>query len=793
MRVSLDWLKEWVGFDEDPDVVADTLTTAGLEVDSVEAVASPIEGVVVARVTQVVPHPKADRLSVCSVSTGSSIHEVVCGAPNVAPGIRVPYAMVGARLPGGQRVAAQRLRGVESDGMLCSASELELADDREGLMLLDADAPLGADLNQFLRLDDTVLDLDLTPNRGDCFSMIGVARELAAIQGTRITGPALETIEPIGDDTFAVRLEAPAACPTFVGRIVRGLRNDVASPVWLRERLRRSGIRSIHPVVDVTNYVMLELGQPLHAYDLDRLREWISVRWAKPGERLVLLDGKEVALDDDVLVIADSGGAIGLAGIMGGASTGVGGETTDVLLEAAHFTPDAIAGRARRFGLHTDASLRFERGVDTAGQTRAIERATDLLISIAGGACGPTNVESARDSRQKRPSIKLRHAKLESILGMNVSAKEAQSVLERLSMSVSKSDGVWEVDPPSFRFDINIEEDLIEEVGRMIGYDNIPAVSGTFTGMLGSATESHVASDKVCDLLTNRGYEEVVTYSFVDFNLDEAVSPGGRVLRVSNPISSEQNVMRRSLWPGLLRTAQRNLSRQISSLRLFELGTQFEPGSEGSEHAESQVVAGLAVGRRIGEHWDETVQDVDFFDVKSDVEALMDLTHATPDFAFEIAQHPALNPSQTARIVRDGRTVGWLGALHPELQARLEFREPVLLFALRMDEAFVSQTPVFTPYSKYPHVRRDIAMVVGESVSSVSIVDAAKEAGGSFLREVIVFDVYRGEGIDASRKSVAIGLILQDASRTLTDADAEGTVHSVTQHLEQKLGATIRT
>jgi phenylalanyl-tRNA synthetase beta chain len=790
MRVNLEWLREWVELDLDPAVVAEQLTIAGLEVDSVEPAAPESRGLIVAEVTDVQPHPNADRLTVCTVSDGRQQHSVVCGAPNVCNGLRTAFAPVGAVLPGDHEIKPVELRGVPSNGMLCSAKELGLAEEPEGLLELDAQAPLGRSLHEYLRLDDAILDIDLTPNRGDCFSVLGVARETAAINGVPLQRPAHAPVAPGGDETFPVELQAPDGCPRFVGRVIRNVATGRVSPLWLRERLRRAGLRAIHPIVDVTNYVMLELGQPLHSYDLTKVTDRIIVRYAQPEEELLLLDGRRLTLQPDVLVIADSSGAIGLAGIMGGQSTAVETTTTDVFLEAAYFVPKVIAGRPRRFGLHTDASLRFERGVDPEHQLRAIERATTLLIEIAGGDPGPS-VETKNDAQLPRHvPVTLREARLERILGLAIATDTVESILRRLEMRVERVEAGWRVTPPGFRFDISIEEDLIEEVGRMAGYDSIPVVAERHAGHLGSAAESRVAEDRFADLLTARGYSEVVTYSFIDRDLELAVNPGADPVALANPISQDMGVMRRSLWPGLLRVAAQNLSRQRGRVRIFEIGGQFRQGPDGVE--ESSVLAGLATGPQWPEQWDGDQRDVDFFDAKADIEAMFEMTGLARSVTFERDEHPALSPGQCARIRVADAEVGWLGVLHPALQQRLELKKTAVLFTLRMHESTMAKIPAFKPYSKFPSVRRDIAIVLNEDVSAAEVLSCIETAAGELLQDITVFDIYRGKGIDSRRKSLALGLILQDTSRTLTDADADRAMAAVTVDLQRALGATIR-
>ena len=791
MRVNLDWLGDWTDVSVGPEAVASALTAAGLEVDEVTAVAAPLDGIVVGAVRKVERHPNADRLSVCEVDDGSAVHRVVCGAPNVRADIKAPFARIGSRLPDGREIEAAELRGVSSQGMLCSAKELELSDDAAGLLLLDADAPVGAPLRDYLRLDDTALEVNVTPNRGDCFSVVGLAREIAASLGNAFRKPPASAVAPAHGETFPVTLTAAAQCPRFAGRVVTGLATDRKSPLWLRERLRRAGLRAIHPVVDVTNYVMLELGQPLHAYDLGKLAAGIDVRLAKSGEPLVLLDGKALELQDDVLVIADGNGAIGLAGIMGGQSTAVSAASDTVFLESAYFTPRAITGRARRFGLHTDASLRFERGVDPTGQARAIERATELLLGICGGRAGPVVVTEDRKRAPARGAIVLRRERLEALLGMALTDEQIESSLERLEMQVERGPGHWRITPPAFRFDLAIEEDLIEEVGRMIGYDEVPITPAAATEQLGAATEKSVAADRALDVLVARGYTEVITYSFIDPELEEAINPGATQVPLANPIASDLAVLRRSLWPGLIVAARRNVAHQRARLKLVEVGPQFT--ADDGRVAETAVLAGIVLGERLPEHWDGAAPPLDFFDVKGDIESLLDMTGMGTEFRFEAATHPALSPGRTARIIRANETVGWLGVLHPNVQELIDRKRSAVVFALQLERAFVASVPQFEHYSKFPSIRRDLAIVVDEQTPVETITATVRAAAGTLLQELVIFDVYRGPGVDSRRKSVGLGLILQDTYRTLTDADADKTMQSVTLRLERELGATIRT
>lgn len=789
MKFSERWLREWVDPPVDAAGIVRQLTMAGLEVDSLVPAAPDFAAVVVGCVETVEPHPDADKLRVCRVDVGSGEHlGIVCGAPNVYAGMKAPVALVGGVLPGGMKIKRARLRGVESHGMLCSVRELGLGESHEGLWDLPQDAPVGTDLRAWLGLEDHVIDVDLTPNRGDCFSVLGIAREVALINRMPLGGPELAPVPAAGTEEFPVEVRAPEACPRFVGRVVHNIRPDAQTPLWMQEKLRRSGLRPIHPVVDVTNYVMLELGQPMHGFDLATLRDGIIVRLAEPGEKIVLLDGREVALEPDTLVIADHGGPRAVAGIMGGEDSGVSAATRDVFFEVAFFAPLAIAGRARRLGLHTDASQRFERGVDPAHQRRAIERATQLLTDIAGGEPGPVIERVAPDQIPARTPVSLRRDRLALLLGHSVPDEEVERILAGLGMALEATAEGWQARPPSHRFDIALEVDLIEEVARIYGYDQLPEAPGAGGAELGAASEARVPEGRIADVLVARGYQEVITYSFVDPELQSKFFPGVEALPLSNPISTELGVMRVSLWPGLVHALRRNLSRRQDRVRIFEQGLRFV--IEDDELKQVNTSAGLVAGRRLPEQWGVGATRLDFHDAKGDVETLLGLTRAR--FSFEPAEHSALHPGQAARILRDGRAIGWVGALHPRLVRDLDLDLPPLLWELDQELTFRAELPVFSEISRFPAIRRDIAVLVPRSVPAADLLQAAREAGGELLTESRIFDVYQGERIDSSLKSVAFGLILQDSSRTLTDEDADGVVASVVARLASEFGARIR-
>lgn len=790
MKISTDWLREWVAVEDSPAALGERLTMAGLEVEGIAPAAPEFRGVIVAEIVGCERHPDADKLQVCSVSTGSETLQIVCGAPNARVGLKAPLAVVGAALPGGLAIRRAKLRGVESHGMLCSARELGLSEDGSGLLELPADAPVGTDLRDWLGLDDQIIEVDLTPNRGDCLGMRGIAREVGVLYELPVTEPAVPEVAAAIDDRLDIRLEAPHACPRYLGRIIRGVDVKAASPMWLVERLRRAGIRSLGPVVDVTNYVMLELGQPMHAFDLATIDGGIVVRKARNGETLELLNGQTVTLRDDTLVIADHSRPVALAGIMGGEPTSVGDGTRDILLESAFFAPEAIAGRARQYGLHTDSSHRFERGVDYALQRRAIERASQLIIEITGGQPGPV-VEAVETGQLPAVAeIELRAERIERVLGIAIPAAEVEAILARLGLEVTAGNGGWKVRIPSFRFDLGIEVDLIEELARVWGYERIPARRALQEAAVAPQPENRIAQRRLRALLVDRGYQEAITYSFVDPKLQQLLDPEQTPLALANPISADLSVMRTSLWPGLVAAALYNQNRQQPRVRLFELGLRFRGGLD--DLAQERMIGGIATGTRLPEQWGAPETAVDFYDIKGDVEALLALTGAPERFRFEPARHPALHPGQSARVLRDGQEIGWLGALHPELERKLDLDGRTFVFELLLDAVTAARTPAFQPLSRFPSIRRDLAVVVPDETPAEAVLDVVRQAAGELLRRVFVFDVYRGKGIPEGSRSLAIGLILQDSSRTLTDEDVDGVIGRTVERLSQELGAVLR-
>ena len=711
--------------------------------------------------------------------------QIVCGAANARAGLKTALATVGAKLPGDKAITAAKLRGVESFGMLASAKELGLADASEGIIELPADAPVGTDLRAYMQLDDEIVELNVTPNRGDAMSVLGIAREVAALTRSTLNHSPLSSPGTL-KDTFPVKLVAPAGCPKLVSRIVRGIDNKKVSPLWLRERLRRAGVRPISPVVDVTQYVMLELGQPMHAYDLGKLKGGLEARQARGGEKITLLDGKEIELTTDVLVIADNEGAVGMAGVMGGARTMCSADTVDVLFEAAFFAPAAIAGRGRRYGLVTDAGQRFERGVDPAHQERAIARATGLLLEIAGGRAGPTHVVEDSDRLPKRLEVALRRDRIARLLGTRIADNDVKATLEALGMRVRADETGWLVTPPSHRFDITIEPDLIEELARIVGFEAIAEVDAPGLQKVQPLAEEAPVESQALEILATRGYHEAITYAFVDPALQGKLFPGTVTPALSNPIASDMAVMRASLWPGLIKAALDNQRRQQDRIRLFEHGARFDLGLE------IDLLAGIAMGSRKPEQWGSDAMPVDFFDVKQDLDALFARTGAPDDFGYIADSLPCLHPGRSARVTRGGKTIGWIGELHPQLVQEFDFTYAPIVFEVEYLPALAAKMPRFEEISRFPRVRRDLAVVVDEKVSLRQLHERVTFAASSLLRDIRVFDVFRGPGIESGRKSVALGLIFQDNSRTLADEDADRLLAAIRAELSATLGAGFR-
>jgi phenylalanyl-tRNA synthetase beta chain len=793
VKFSEKWLREWVNPPLSTDDLVSQITMAGLEVDGVEPVADKLSQVVVGEIVDTKPHPNADKLQVCLVSKGDETVQVVCGAPNARVGIKVPFALVGAKLDD-FKIKKAKLRGVESFGMLCSERELGLSDQHEGLMELPADAPLGSDINDYLGLEDVVIEVDLTPNRSDCLGMVGIAREVGLMNNLDVCSPEISAVPEVISDKVAVNLAAGTHCPRFVGRVLKGVNLSVQSPLWLVEKLRRSGIRAIDPVVDVTNYVMLELNQPMHAYDYDKLTGDITVRAAKPAETLTLLNGSQIALAEGSLLITDDSGPIGLAGIMGGASTAVSDSTQDIYLEAAFFAPIAIAGRARGYGLHTDAGHRFERGVDYNGQVTAIERATQLIASIAGGVAGPV-VDTVNEA--ELPSVnrvRLRAARVERVLGMAIDAADIENILKRLEFifeADQSSDGAaWWVDSPSHRFDITIEADLIEEISRIIGYDALPVTRPVAKVAMIPQSERVKTLGVLKQSLVSRGYAEAITYSFVDSGLQSLLAPMDQAVALKNPLSSEMNVMRASLLTGLLSAVAHNQNRQQLDIRLFEVGMVFRNNEKAmtlDNIHQHQKIAMVITGRRFPERWSHEGHNVDFFDLKGDLQGLVG-----DRLMFDAAAIPGLQAGQSAMLSVAGQTIGFMGLLEPGSTKAFQLKAPVFVAELDLALAQARLVPDVLEISKYPEVRRDIAILVARNVSAQALRQDIEASAGIGLINLKLFDVYMGEGIDPDKKSVGLGLTFQHPSRTLTDDEVNTAMVEVVSSLSRRFEAELR-
>jgi phenylalanyl-tRNA synthetase beta chain len=792
MKLSEQWLREWVNPAVETQQMCDQLTMAGLEIDGFEPAGAEFSGVVIGEIVGCEQHPDADKLRVCQVSDGSEQFQVVCGAANARVGIKIPFAKVKAILPGNFKIKKAKLRGVESFGMLCADDELGLSDVKSpGIFELAADAPVGADLRDYLKLDDQIIDVDLTPNRGDCFSIMGVAREVGVINQVAFNAPAIDDVAASIDDTFGVELNAIDDCPRYAGRVIKGVDLSRPSPLWMQEKLRRSGIRSIDAVVDVTNYVLLELGQPMHAFDLNKLNGAIDVRLSHADEKLVLLDDSEITLKPNSLVIADANGAQALAGIMGGKLSSVTAETTDIFLEAAFFDNVKIAGRARSYGLHTESSLRFERGVDYAGQSRAIERATQLLLDIVGGEAGPTTEISSDETLPKAATIVLRKARISQVLGLEMNDEEVSEIFVRLGFDVATTAEGWSVVAPSYRFDMAIEADLLEEVARIYGYNRLPVRTPAVALPLKEKPEQKLSATTIRHLLVDHGFQEAITYSFVEPSLLAKIDPTVEPVKLTNPISADMSVMRTTLLPGLLTTALHNLNRQQSRVRLFEIGQCFVPQADGSLK-QARSLGGLLTGSRSPESWTGDSDNSDFFDLKGDLEAVLSLGGKLADYSFVRGEHPALHPGQTATVELNGKAIGFIGALHPTLAKDLGIDQPSFVFEVELDVILAANLPSFKELSKFPEVRRDLAIIVEQGIESRDILSEMQKHAGDNLVDLTLFDVYQGKGVEIHQKSLAIGLTFQHPSRTLNDDDINGVIDQVVTALAEKFGASLR-
>lgn len=793
MRVSELWLREWVNPPVTSQSLAAQLTMAGLEVDSCYPVAGHFSGVIVAKVVETKPHPDADKLTLCQVKTNEQTYTVVCGAANVRAGLTVAFAPIGAELPGDFVIKAVKLRGQLSQGMLCSAAELGLEEHSEGIMELAADAPIGADLRAYLSLNDTVFDIDLTPNRADCFSVRGLAREIAAIN--ELPYPAdkacADEVTPQIETILPVNLSEVDACTRYCGRVIEGIDSSVPTPIWLSERLRRSGLRGIHPVVDVLNYVMLELGQPMHAFDSQAIEGKIEVRQSMPGESVELLDGQQLSLDGQAIVIADERQVLALAGIMGGITSAVHAETTTIFIESAYFTPLCLAGVARKYGLNTDAAQRFERGVDGALQRIALERATALLIAIVGGKPGPIS-EYACDSHQPATTtVSFQPEMVHRLTGVTIAPQQMMGILNRLGMTVHSHDVCWQIDVPSYRVDIHQAVDVVEEIIRLYGYENIAAQPIQTALHAGQQSELEQLSYRLAQGLSGRGYHETISYSFVDPAFQQALYPDVPALDLLNPISSELSQMRVSLWPGLLASMIYNRHRQQTAIKLFERGTLFKL-SEQQTVIESQHMAGLLSGYVGALQWNEQERPFDFYDVKGDLETLFSSLHLC-SLQWQADTHPTLHPGKCAALVKEGEKIGWVGALHPKLMDALDIEEEVILFELALEPLLIQSPVRFHPISKYPQIRRDLSLLVDKALSFAVIEQLIRQVvDARLLKDVSVFDIYSGDSIPENKKSVAVAIILQDDQATLVEDTINQIIRAILKKLKDQLAITLR-
>lgn len=782
MQFSENWLRTFVDTKLTSAELSHALTMAGLEVEDEQPAGAVFSHVVIGEIVAAEKHPDADRLQLCKVNVGAETLQIVCGASNARVGIKVPCALVGAELPG-ISIKQAKVRGVESFGMLCSSKELGLAAEATGLLELPVDAPVGTDIREYLSLNDTLLTLKLTPNRADCLSILGIARDVAAITGAPLTTPTITPVNLTSQRTMAVLVNAPDACPAYFGRVLEGVNAQAKTPDWMVRNLERSGVRSISAIVDITNYVLLELGQPMHAFDLAKLGDHIAVRFANANEEIALLNDATVKLKTDDLVIADNSGAIALAGIMGGEPTSVSDSTTSIFLESAFFTPDAIAGKARRLGLSTDSSFRFERGVDFGNTLNALERATALVLEVCGGSAGV--ITQAVTALPTRNTVNLRHKRLLSVLGIAISQPAVGQLLAQLGFEFTEGEGVFVVKAPSYRFDITREEDLIEEIARLHGYDKIPAIAPQDALNMLPAPEAVLNKAWIADVLQANGYQEVITYSFVDEAWERDLMGNTAPIKLKNPIASNLSVMRSSLWGGLLDALTYNLNRKQERAMLFEVGASYFAAK--NTYHEQINVAGLCYGASAPEQWAAQIKEVDFYDVKAHVN---NLTHNQAEYRAET--HPALHPGQSARIYLRGKAIGWLGKLHPKWQQQYSLQKNTILFELAIADLLQTQVAKYQEVSKFLPIRRDIAVIVDVNSPVEAIISAVKKANISLLQEIQLFDVYQGKGIAENKKSLAFLVLMQDTHKTLLDTEAEATMAELLKLLQKQFGATLR-
>ncbi|MBE0367530.1 phenylalanine--tRNA ligase subunit beta [Pseudoalteromonas aurantia] len=794
MKFSEKWLREWVNPAIETEALSEQLSMAGLEVDGLESVAGDFSGVVIGEVVECGQHPDADKLRVTKINVGKDeLLDIVCGAANCRTGIKVAVAQVGAVLPGDFKIKKAKLRGQPSHGMLCAFEELGMAESSDGILELPSDAPIGQCIREYFELDDVTIDVDLTANRSDCLGIKGLAREVGVLNSLDVTEVEITPVQPTIDDKIDIELVNSASCPRYLGRVIKGIDLDATTPLWMVENLRRSGVRSIDPVVDVTNYVLLELGHPMHAFDLSAIEGGIKVRNANENEELILLDGNTAKLHPSTLLIADDNKALAMAGIFGGEASGVTEGTQDILLESAFFAPLAIAGQARKYGLHTDASHRYERGVDYTLQHDAMERATALLLEIVGGQAGPVVEAVSEVDLPAVKSVTLRRARLDRVIGYHIEDAKVTDILTRLGLDVTVSDDTWQAVVPSYRFDIRIEEDLIEEVARVFGYNNIPNVAPSAALKMTTHVEANLPVARFRNELVARGFQEAITYSFVDPKVQQLLHPSADALVLPHPISVEMSAMRVSLMPGLINAVVYNQNRQQSRIRLFEHGLKFIK-DETAENGVAQVpvLGGVVFGNTHNEHWSVESRPADFFDVKGDVEALLALTNDTARFSFKAEPSEGLHPGQSAAIHVDGVKVGFIGAVHPQLQKSLGLNSTAYVFEVEVSALETRKLPEAVIVSKFPSNRRDIAILVADDVKIGDILKSIEKVGGNQLVDLNLFDVYKGKGIEPDFKSLAIALTLQAVDRTLEEKDINQVVDNVVAELAKQFNATLR-
>jgi len=791
MKISENWLRTWVNPTIDSTTLSNQLTMLGLEVDEMSPAAKPFTGVVVGEVLTVEQHPDADRLRVTTVNIGQAeTLQIVCGAPNVRAGMKAPVAMIGAVLPGDFKIKKGKLRGVESHGMLCGASEIDLEDKIDGLLELPADAPIGVDIREYLKLDDHVIDISITPNRGDCFSIRGVAREIAVINELQAQAPSINDIEATIQDQKTIQVTTDG-CPRYLGRFIKNVNIKAVTPEWMVQALARSGIRQHSLLVDVTNYVLMELGQPMHAFDAAKIQGAITVRQAKAQEKLTLLNEQDVELSEDVMVIADDEKVLAMAGVMGGGSSAVTDDTQDIFLESAFFAPLAVVGRARRYGLHTDASQRYERGVDFELPLLAMQRASQLIQELAGGEFGPITTVENTDLLPKRTAIALQQAQVDTLLGYSIDSTFVANALTRLGCEVTTlATGQWSVIPPSYRYDLAIYQDLIEEVARIHGYDNIqislPKIDVKF-----AAHADQFELPQLRQLMVGLGYQEAISFSFADEKLEKQLNPTGQLLKLANPISSDLAVMRSTLLSSLIPCVQHNLNRQQSRVRFFELGLRFDYQNANSIDELKQIptLAMIAVGPYVNESWHAKNQAMDFFDLKGEIENI--LAAGRLEVEYQRSTREMLHPGQSAEIIYQGQSIGYFGRLHPSLENELDLGQT---WVAELDQQAVLQSYVsnFTEISRFPSVRRDIALLIDDNINVSEIQQLIEKTGGEFLSSTWLFDVYTGQGVEQGKRSLAFAILWQHPSRTLEDQEVKSGMEHIIQVLEDTYKATLR-